>query len=449
MLNRSQLTQQQNNAVEFIHRTEKCALWADMGTGKTITTLTAIANLYDQLDITRVLVIAPLRVAMHQWTQEAKEWAHAAHLTTTSLCGCTPEQRQARMMEATDLHLINRELVPDLVKRMGKRWHYDCVVIDESSSFKSADSQRFKALKRLLPAQVDYIIELTGTPASNGYLDIWSQIYLLDGGERLGRTMTAYKQRYFQSDYMGYNWTLKKGAKEKIEAAISDIVLRMETPHTGKARYNTIPVELPAKAYKQYRELEKEFLLLTESGAEVEALTAASLTGKLQQAASGAVYTETGKYETLHDVKIEALREIIEGTGSPILCAYNFVHEKERLLQAFPQGETLDAPNAIERWNKGEIPLLFAHPASAGHGLNLQHGGHIIVWFGLNWSLELYQQFNARLHRQGQKQQVIIHHIIAANTVDETVMKALERKDTTQKALLNAMRKDMVKRTEK
>lgn len=437
MLNRSDLAPRQLNAIEFIERVPKCAIWADMGTGKTVTTLTAIADLLDAFVIGKVLIIAPLRVVLHTWPQEIAQWAQLKHLSYTVIRG-TAAQRKAQRKERTDIHLINRELVQDFARDL-RLWDYDCVVIDESSSFKSNTSQRFKALKKAM-LKVNRLIELTGTPAANGYLNLWSQLYLIDAGQRLGRTMTAYKQRYFLSDYMGYKWELRKGANDVIEQAISDVVLRIEYPHASEPIYNRVSVELPAEAREEYKKLEKEFLLEFDDDTVVTAVTAAALTSKLQQVAGGAVYDTDGSTIVLHDAKLDALKEIVAGTGSPILVAYTFKHERDRILAAFPQAESIDAPKAIERWNKGEIPMLVAHPASAGHGLNLQSGGHVIVWYGLTWSLELYQQFNARLHRQGQQHQVIIHHIVATDTVDDLVLEALTQKDVDQRKLLDALK---------
>lgn len=441
MRNRDLLSAQQQQAVDFIKAKPSCALWADMGTGKTIATLTALRDLFNQFEIGRVLVIAPLRVVINTWPDEIGEWAHTQGLTHTLLRG-TPAERLRLMHTNTDIHLINRELVPDLVKTLGKKWHYDTVVIDEASSFKSHGSQRFKALRKVLP-YIDRLIELTGTPASNGYMDLWSQVFLLDRGQRLGKTITAYRQRYFVADYMGYNWNIREGAAEQIENTLKDVVLRLEYPHTTQPIINPVRVTLPSKAREQYTQLEKEFLLHLESDT-VEATTAAVLSNKLRQCANGAIYTDdVGGYWTLHDEKLDALEEIINETNSPVLVAYSYKHDLKRLKEAFPHAETLDAPDALKRWNAGEIPLLLTHPASAGHGLNMQHGGHTLVWFGLDWSLELYEQFNARLHRQGQKHQVVIHHIIARDTIDETVMRAINDKHITQKALLDALKQDI------
>lgn len=449
---RGQLSHNQQRAVEFIKTNPCCALWADMGTGKTVATLTALVDLYDQFEIGRVLVIAPLRVIQNTWPDEIADWAHTRGLTYTIVRG-TPDERRRLTQQPTDIHLINREMVADLAAMLGKHWPYDTVVIDEASSFKSSKSQRFKSLRSVLP-KISRIVELTGTPAGNGLLDLWPQIYLLDRGQRLGRTFTQYRTRYFDSDYMGYKWTPRQGAEDAIHAALSDIVLRLEYPHSTHPVYNMVRVQLPDAARLQYNELARECLLQIEQDT-VEAQNAAVLSGKLLQCANGAIYTDdtgsadkTRAFARLHDAKLDALAEIIAETSSPVLVAYNFQHDLQRLRERFPHAETLDAPDAVRRWNAGQIPLLLAHPASAGHGLNLQHGGHVVVWFGLNWSLELYEQFNARLHRQGQTRQVIVHHIVARDTVDDAVVRALQGKQTIQRALLDAL-KHSLKQSEK
>lgn len=441
MRERNLLSNQQRKAVNFIKSTPNCALWADMGTGKTISTLTALTDLFNQFDIGRVLVIAPLRVILHTWGQEISQWAHTQGLSHTIIRGTADKRRQLTQAN-TDIHLINRELVVDLVNSLGKKWHYDTVVIDESSSFKNPSSKRFRALKKALP-YINRVIELTGTPASNGLLNLWSQIYLLDTGTRLGRTFTQYKQRHFEADYMGYNWTVRDNHEDKIHDAVSDIVLRLEYPHRSEPNYNNVTVNLPTKAQQQYRQLEKEFLLQLEDDT-IEVLSAAALSGKLMQCVNGAIYTNEHKeWSEIHQEKLNALDEIVNETSSPILIAYNFRHDLARLQKKYPQAQTLDSDDAVNQWNKGNIPLLLAHPASAGHGLNLQYGGHTIVWFGLNWSLELYQQFNARLHRQGQTKQVTIHHIVAENSIDETILKTLAGKHITQQNLLDALKTDI------
>lgn len=449
---RDNLHEYQKRAIEFIKTRSSCALWVDMGLGKTVTTLTAVSDLIDQIEALRVLIIAPKRVAITTWPAEIRRWEHTKHLSFAVIDG-TPKARKNKLTEPTDLHIISRDLVPWLVQELGTAWPYDTVVIDEASSFKSPQAKRFKCLKKVRP-YIRRTIELTGTPASNSLLDIWSQIFLIDGGERLGKTYSKYRGSYFNGDYMGYSWEPKPGAENKIYAKLSDICLTLAAKDyldlPGRVD-NIVPVTLPEKARAQYETLERDFLIELESSETVEALFAASLTNKLLQFANGALYIDDeGAWEAVHDAKLSALEDLIESAaGRPTLVAYNFKSDLARILARFPNAEIIgDDPKVIDRWNKGEIPLLLAHPASAGHGLNLQAGGNTIVWFGLNWSLELYQQFNARLDRQGQTKPVIIHHLVVENSVDQTVMQALGRKDTTQRALLMALKEDMKSRME-
>ncbi|WP_018694522.1 DEAD/DEAH box helicase [Algicola sagamiensis] len=449
-LNRDMLHPYQHRSVDFIKHTPFCALWVDMGLGKTVSTLTAIADFIADFEVSRVLIIAPLRVAQHTWPSEIHNWKHTQHLSFEVISG-TPQARMEKLYRDTDIHLINRELVPWLVDVFKKEWPYDMVVIDESSSFKSYQAKRFKALKKTLP-RLHRMVQLTGTPASNGLMDIWTQIFLLDKGERLGKTISKYRLTYFNQDYMGYNWTLREGAEDAIYEKLQDICLTLSAEDyldLPKRVDNVIPIPLGQKQKRQYQDLERDFLLLLEE-AEIEAVSAAALSGKLLQFCNGALYIdEAGRYEEIHTLKIDALKEIIEDANGPVLVAYNYKSDLARLKKAFPEAQTLDKSNrTIERWNEGKIDILLAHPASAGHGLNLQQGGSIIVWFGLNWSLELYQQFNGRLHRQGQTKPVIIHHLAVEDSVDMSLLKALAYKNTTQKALLDALKTDMHTRME-
>lgn len=438
----------QARGVQFIRDTPNCALWLDLGLGKTVTALTAAADLIEGFEAERVLVIAPKRVAIHTWPTEIGQWAHLNHLTFEVLAGVSAKERDRLTRKATDIHVINRELVEWLVDFWKAKWPYDLVIIDESSSFKSHRSKRFKALRKILPF-THRLIQMTGTPTSNGLLDLWAQIFLLDRGDRLGRTFTKFRDNYFAGDYMGYTWTPKKGAPDEIKDAVADLCLTMRAKD-----YLTLPpylsriveVDLPTKARSTYRALEKDFLAEFGDDDAIEALTAATLSNKLLQVANGAVYDEDRKVWPMHDAKIEALAELAE-TGENLLVAYNYQHDLSRIKAAFPDAVALaDDPDAIDRWNASEIQMLLAHPASAGHGLNLQHGGANVVWFGLNWSLELYQQFNARLYRQGQTKPVRVHHIVAKDSVDETVMAALASKNVTQKTLLLALRDDVLLR---
>jgi SNF2 family DNA or RNA helicase len=371
-------------------------------------------------------------------------WEHLRHLKV-QVCTGTEKARLSALQSQADIYVINRENVPWLVAQYGKRWPFDCVVIDEASSFKNASSQRFKALRKTLP-DTEYMILLTGTPSPNGLLDLWPQIYLIDFGNTLGRTMTAYKQRFFEQDYMGYKFTPRAGSAEKIHALLRPHVLSMSA-----ADYLQLPdridlierVTLPAAALQAYRDFEKTLLAELPDGEEVEAISAAVLANKLLQFSNGAMYTDDlGNWSEIHDAKLEALADLIEqNPNENILLAYNYKTDLVRLQKRFPQARVLDKnPDTVRAWNDGEIELLLAHPASAGHGLNLQRGGSLIIWFGLNWSLELYQQFNARLHRQGQDKPVRVVHLIADNCIDERVMSVLSDKTAMQSALLQALK---------
>lgn len=444
MRSRSDLHTYQLRAVDFIQQRKRCALWLDMGLGKSVTTLTAAADLLDSFAISRVLVIAPLRVANSVWKQEAALWEHLRHLKV-QVCTGSEKARLSALQSQADIYVINRENVPWLVGQYGKRWPFDCVVIDEASSFKNASSQRFKALRKTLP-DTEYMVLLTGTPSPNGLLDLWAQIYLIDFGNTLGRTMTAYKQRFFEQDYMGYKFTPRTGSADKIHALLRPHVLSMSA-----ADYLQLPdridlverVTLPPDALQAYRDFEKTLLAELPNGDEVEAMSAAVLANKLLQFSNGAMYTDDlGNWSEIHDAKLDALADLIEqNPNENILLAYNYKTDLVRLQKRFPQARVLDKdPDTVRAWNDGEIQLLLAHPASAGHGLNLQRGGSLIIWFGLNWSLELYQQFNARLHRQGQNKPVRVVHLIADGCIDERVMGVLSDKDAMQSALLKALK---------
>ncbi|MBE0471212.1 MAG: DEAD/DEAH box helicase [Methyloprofundus sp.] len=443
MLSRDNLHDYQNRAISFIKAKKRCALFLDMGLGKTTTSLTTASDLLDGFAVSKVLVIAPLRVANSVWAQECTQWQHLKHLKV-SVCTGSEKSRIAALLTPADIYTINRENVPWLVKHYGKRWPFDCVIVDESSSFKNASSQRFKALKRVLP-DTEYLWLLTGTPSPNSLLDLWAQLYLVDFGERLGRTITGFKQRFFESDYMGYNLTPRVGAPEKIHQLISDKCLSMTA-----VDYLTLPeridltesVSLPAKALKTYKDFEAQLFTELADGTEIEAMSAAVLANKLLQMANGAIYTdESGNWSNIHDSKLDALKELVESHPEEnLLIAYNYKSDLARLTSAFPDAVVLDKEQTtIDDWNAGKTKMLFAHPASAAHGLNLQSGGAVVIWFGLNWSLELYQQFNGRLHRQGQTKPVRIVHIVADGTIDERVMTVIKSKDATQQALISAL----------
>lgn len=444
MLDRNNLHAYQNRAVSFIKDRKRCGLFLDMGLGKTTSTLTAVSDLIDDFQIRKTLVIAPLRVANSVWRQEVAKWAHLDHLRVSVATG-TVKQRLEALMTSADVYVINRENVDWLVKHYGPKWPFTMVIIDESSSFKNPSAKRFRALRRVLP-MTEYMVLLTGTPSPNSLLDVWPQMFLIDFGEALGRTVTAYKQRFFESDYMGYKWNIREGAAEKIHALMQPRVL-----HMSAEDYLDVPpridliesVELPPEALATYKEFEKTLLAELEDGEEVEAATAAVLANKLLQFANGAVYTDENKnWSEIHKAKLDALEEILEDNpNETLLVAYNYQSDLARLQSRFPDAVVLDKKQTtIDRWNAGDIKMLLAHPASAGHGLNLQNGGNLIVWFGLTWSLEYYQQFNARLHRQGQEKPVRILHITGKGTIDERVMSVLAHKDMTQRGLLAALK---------
>ena len=414
---------------------------------------------YEEFAIRKALVIAPKRVAEDTWSREQAKWEHLKHLKVVKVMG-TKDKRLAALKEQADIYVINRENVEWLVETRGTRWHFDAVVIDELSSFKSAKSKRWKALRKVIFGS-RYVYGLTGTPASNGYLDLWPEMYLLDHGERLGKTLGAYRSTYFNpgahKGHVVFEWRLKPGARERIDARLSDICLSMSKEDwldLPERTYNTIPVQLDSKARKLYDQFKRDKILplvheheklAVAQGMDYDTAVvgdmAAQVSGKLLQMANGAVYDDDGEVFHIHDAKLDMLAEIADtSAGQPILVFYNYKHDLKRLQERFPDAVKMGGEDVISAWNRGEIPMLLCQPASAGHGLNLQDGGHIIVWFGLTWSLELYQQANDRLHRMGQRNAVIVHHLVAEDTIDEKVMAALTAKDATQKGLLDALK---------
>ena len=443
MLNRENLHPYQRRAVEFIKDNPKAALWIDMGLGKTVSTLTALIDLIDQKVIKKTLIIAPLRVSNHTWPTEIANWTHTSALNYTVLSGLTPKKREAALDEDTDIHIINRENVPWLVEKLGQKWTYDCVVIDESSSFKSHTSKRWRSLKKVY-GKIDRMVQLTGTPAPNSLLELWPQFYLLDKGKRLENTRGKFLNKYCTAvgNPQWNQWAVKPDRADAIHNAVADIALVMNAEDYLKlpARIDIkVEVELPPKARSIYEQMKSDFLIAYQDG-EILAVNAAVQIGKLMQIANGNVYDEDGEYVRCHREKFDALEEIIDSTNDPVLIAYNFKSDLAELRLLFPDAEVIGKdPTVIDRWNAGEIPILFAHPASAGHGLNLQKGGNVIVWFGLTWSLELYQQFNARLHRQGQDKPVRIFHILTKDTADKAVLEALTTKKDTQDTLLSVV----------
>lgn len=438
----------QTRATNFILEHPKAGMLLEMGLGKTVITMTAIDILINEMfDVDRVLVIAPKRVAEDTWTREHAKWDHLRHLRVSKVLG-SPEQRRRALATDADIYVIGRDNVVwlvDLYQKLKTGWPFDMIVIDELSSFKNPQAKRFRALRKVMP-KVSRVVGLTGTPSANGLMDLWAEIYLLDRGERLGQTLGAYREKYFRpgarNGYIVFKWEPLRGAREKIEAAISDICISMSAADylkLPKRIDNRIPVKLSPQEMKQYKTMEAEQLLHIDDE-DVVALNAAAVMTKLLQIANGSVYSHEGNVVRLHDAKLEALLEIIDTTDSPVLVFYSYKHDLDAIRAAIPDARTLDGPEDIAEWNAGEVQVLLAHPASVGYGLNLQEGGHVIVWYGLTWSLELYQQANARLYRQGQEKPVIIHHLIAEGTVDEQVMDALEAKDTSQAALMAALK---------
>ncbi|MEW9989203.1 SNF2-related protein [Clostridium butyricum] len=440
----------QQYAINHILDHQASGLFLDMGMGKTVSSLTAIDDLMFLGESIKVLVIAPKRVAEDTWSTEVDKWDHLKHLRISKILG-TPKKRLEEAEADADIYVTNRENVEWLVDNYFKHWKWDTLIIDELSSFKSSKAKRFRALKKVRP-YFKRIIGLTGTPAPNSLIDLWPQLYLLDGGERLGKTITGYRERYFapgdRNQFVVFNYNLREGAEEAIHNKISDICVSMKADDyldMPERIDNIVKIDLPKKALREYEELEKELIIQLDDE-DISASNSAVLTGKLLQMCNGAIYAdETKGVINIHDEKLNALMDIIEAAnGKTVLIFYSFKHDliriKEFLKKNKIKGQELGGSEDIKKWNDGEIPVLLLHPASAGHGLNLQYGGNIIVWFGLTWSLELYQQACARLYRQGQKESVVIHHIIARSTVDEDVMKALQGKEINQNLLLEAVK---------
>lgn len=460
-MNRSNLHNYQVFGYKHIMDTPYCGLFLDMGLGKTVTTLTAINDLiYEELEICTALVIAPKRVAETVWAQECEKWDHLKHLKVSIVKGTLPKRMTALNVKA-DIYVISRDLVAWLVGLYGgASLPFDMIVIDELSSFKSPKSLRFKALRQVRPS-IKRVVGLTGTPAPNGYPDLWAQIYLLDRGERLEKTITKYRERYFREGRKNgnvvYNYELLNDAEDQINQRISDICISMKaTDYLDMPDLinNYIKVPMTDDLKNLYKEFEKNKVLelikpkenddQDDNQVEINVVNAAALSNKLLQFANGAVYDENHIAHEIHNLKIDTLKELIEdANGKSVLVAWSFQSDRDRLMQALKsyKPRELKTSKDIEDWNAGKIRVLLAHPASAGHGLNLQSGGNIIIWFGLTWSLELYQQFNARLFRQGQREGfVIIHHIALEGSHDEDVIKAIQSKDKKQENLLKSIK---------
>ncbi len=444
MPNRDDMHGYQNRSVAFGKAHPFCALWLSMGMGKTISTATLMHDLMWDFEVGRTLIIAPKRVAVTTWPMEFRKWDHLKDIRCSVIAG-NKEERMRALMKKADVHVISRDNVDWLWRTVKNQWPWDMVVVDESSSFKAQSSNRWKALNQARRF-IKRMVQLSATPAPNGLRDLWSQMYLLDRGERLGASEKAFLERWFTTDRSGYGVIPKDHAEAEIHKLVSDIVMHLSAEDyldMPDLIMNRVEVELEPAVMKKYKAFEKDMMLELRN-VTVEANNAASLVGKLLQCANGAIYTDELKnWDLLHDEKIEALKEIVEShAGYPIMVAYNFKSDLQRLKKAFPKAVMMDDKiETQDRWNRGEIPMLLTHPASSGHGLNLQGGSHIIVWFGLNWSLELYKQLLGRLYRQGQKSKtVVVHHIVAKGTVDERVLRVIEGKDATQSALLEAVK---------
>ena len=438
----------QSYATEFILSHPISAVFLEMGLGKSVITLSAIFDLcLDSFLVCKVLVIAPLRVARDTWPAEINKWDHLKGLSYSVAVGTEKERIDALKKQST-LYIINRENVDWLVHKSGIPFHFDMVVIDELSSFKSYGAKRFKSLLKVRPS-VKRIVGLTGTPSSNGLMDLWAELRILDLGQRLGRYISHYRNTYFTPDKRNaqiiFSYKPLPGAEEEIYKQISDITISMKsTDYLKMPEYvsNEVFVTLSEKEWKVYSDF-KEDMVANLGDEEIDAVNAAVLSGKLLQMANGAVYDSENKAHVIHDKKLDALEDLIEGAnGKPVLVAYWYKHDLERIRDRFPVRQ-IQSSKDIEDWNDGKIPIAVIHPASAGHGLNLQSGGSTLIWFGLTWSLELYQQTNARLYRQGQKDTVIVHHIITKNTIDEDVLLALTKKEKTQDALIDAVKANL------
>lgn len=458
MLNRNQLHRYQVQGVEHIKNNPECALFLDMGLGKTVTTLTAVADLIEYFEVTKVLIVAPKRVSEVTWGDEIENWSHLRNLRISVIAG-TPKQRVAAAHADADIYTIGRDNLVWLLEHFGGvKVPYDCIVVDELSSFKNHASERFKAMKKIR-RHANRIIGLTGTPAPNGLIDLWAQMFVIDGGVRLGKSITDYRANYFkpgaQNGGIVFNYKPREDTEQVLSDKIADITLSMKAVDyldMPEVNYIYDKVTLSPKELAKYKEFEKEQILsMFADGDETEitALSAAALSNKLLQFAGGAVYDAERNIHQVSEAKIESLCEMVESlNGAPVLIAYNFRHEAARIEKALAKlkpvrigGDSKGDGNQIMRdWNAGKVKVLIAHPASVGHGLNLQKGGNNIIWFGVTWNLELYQQFNARLWRQGQTKPVFIHHLCAKGTIDERVVSAIQGKSDTQNKLIDAIK---------
>jgi SNF2 family DNA or RNA helicase len=448
----------QTRLKDFIIENRYAFLTVDMGLGKTVTTLTAIQELLeDYVEISRVLVIAPKSVAENTWTSECAKWDHLAHLRVSVVMG--DERRRIKALDTpADIYVINRDNVVWLTRHLGKRWTFDTVIIDESSSFKNPASHRFKALRKVRP-QIRRLILLTGTPSPNGHMDLWSQMWLIDMGQRLGRTLGAYRTRYFRpgrsNGHVVYDWHLRPGAHEEISALMSDVTVSLKAEdwlEVPDLIESDIRIALSEKESKAYREFERDQIMSLD-GKDIEAVTAAALANKLLQFTGGAMYDTEHGWHVMSDAKLRALEDIIETAGDePVLVFYQFRHELSRLLERFKPLHPVTfsgEPDILRDWNTGRIRLMLCQPASVQYGLNMQAGGHIIVWYAPTWNLEQYQQANARLHRQGQERPVLCYRLICEGTIDERVISAVNGKHSAQESLLAMIREFYAEKTNK
>lgn len=442
----------QLTAINHVINVPKCGLFLDMGLGKTVSTLTAIKELkYNRFQVNKVLIIAPKKVAEGTWSKEKDKWNHTKDFRVSLVLGSQQKRIKALSVNA-DLYIINRENIPWLVDYLRNDWYFDTVVIDESSSFKNSRSKRFKALKMVLP-KINRLIELTGTPSPNGVEDLWAQIYLLDQGTRLEKYITHFRAKYMEPNKRNrsqiFDYKIKDGVYDSIINKISDICISMKSEdylELPDLSYNEIPVILNDKARRDYDKMECDFVLELEGAEdEITAVNAAALSNKLLQISNGAVYDSSGIYTEVHDAKIEAFLELVERLqGKSLLLFYNFQHDRDRIKRALEKSDLvvkeLKTTQDEDDWNAGKIDILLTHPASAAYGLNLQEGGNHVCWFGLSWNLEHYQQANKRLHRQGQKEKVIIHHLVTQGTRDEDVMRALDNKAGVQEEIMQSLK---------
>lgn len=446
----------QRAGIDWILDHPACALLWGMGTGKTVTTLTAVDRLlFDLMEDGPVLVIAPKRVAENTWSKEAAKWEHLRHLRVVKIMGTAKQRRDALVgvfeKPYADVYVINRENVVWLVDTVGKHWPFPVVVIDELSSFKSAQAKRFKALRRVR-GRIRRLIGLTGTPRPNGLEDLWPEMYLLDQGERLGRTLSAFRARYLVPEKMNghivYSYRPREGAEAEVYDRLADICMSIRKEDVlslpGQI-YEDVTLAAPPALLKQYKQFERDKVLeCLDAEGEIVAGTAAALLGKLTQFSGGAVYDMDGVAHRVHDVKLDALEELIEEAGGdPVLVLYGYRHEAERIRERI-KCRALDTPEDIDAWNRGEIPVALAHPASCSHGLNLQQGGHITIWYTLTFSCELYAQANERMNRPGQTQVCRVYHLIMEGTVDEKIKQALARKENGQNAAIEALKLEIL-----